>query len=473
MVRTHCTNNQTNMQSPVSNNNNNNTDASTIVQVNVPLFNGLAAMNRAYAEEVIRACAAHYGFEADAAISQFIKERTMEKAPRVPKAKKEKVTKSPKAEKPAVSAIPLPWTGEVRQGLCSGLRLNHGLHTQCTMAAFYGIYCKTCQKQADGSSTGKPAYGNVEDRLAAGITEYRDPKGKQSTPYSTVMKKLSISRESADEAAAKVGITIPDECFEERALARGRPKKDAGASDTESSSNSQSSAKRGRGRPKKTTKVVESGNSDDLISQLVAQANSATPAASSGLSEKQDNDLSKLIGGLTITVQSPYSEDPQSPADMSQEEAEEAKAARKAEKKALKKAKKAKDEEDAKALLIQERKEAKALKKAKKAKDEEDAKALLIQERKEAKTVEAKTVEAKTVEAKTVEAKTVEAKTVEVEEAPPAAPAPTIVTNVTRLGKVYIDQDGFLFDPTTRECAGFWNEETQQIEECDDDEDED
>jgi hypothetical protein len=439
------------MQSPVSNNNNNNTDASTIVQVNVPLFNGLAAMNRAYAEEVIRACAAHHGFEADAAISQFIKERTMEKAPRVPKAKKEKVTKSPKAEKPAVSAIPLPWTGEVRQGLCSGLRLNHGLHTQCTMAAFYGgVYCKTCQKQADGSSTGKPAYGNVEDRLAAGITEYRDPKGKQSTPYSTVMKKLSISRESADEAAAKVGITIPDECFEERALARGRPKKDAGASDTESSSNSQSSAKRGRGRPKKTTKVVESGNSDDLISQLVAQANSATPAASSGLSEKQDKDLSKLIGGLTITVQSPYSEDPQSPADMSQtvHTAEFAHAARKAEKKALKKAKKAKDEEDAKALLIQERKEAKALKK--KAKEE-----------------------AKTVEAKTVEAKTVEAKTVEVEEAPPAAPAPTIVTNVTRLGKVYIDQDGFLFDPTTRECAGFWNEETQQIEECDDDEDED
>jgi len=442
------------MQSPVSNNNNNNTDASTIVQVNVPLFNGLAAMNRAYAAEVIRACAAQYGFEAEAAISQFIKERAMEKAPRVAKAKKEKVTKSPKAEKPAVSAIPLPWTGEVRQGLCSGLRLNHGLHTQCTMVPHAsGIYCKTCQKQADGSSTGKPAYGNVEDRLAAGITEYRDPKGKQSTPYEKVMKKLSISRESADEAAAKVGITIPDECFEERALARGRPKKDAGASDTESSSNSPSSAKRGRGRPKKTTKVVESGNSDDLISQLVAQANSATPAASSvGLTEKQDNDLSKLIGGLTIKVQSPYSEDPQSPADMSQpvhtaEFALATRKAEKAEKKALKKAKKAKDEEDAKALLLQERKEAKALLK-KKAKEE-------------AKTVEAKTVEVE----------------VEVEEAPPAAPSagppPTIVTNVTRLGKEYIDQDGFLFDPTTRECAGFWNEETQQIEECDDDDDED
>ena len=273
------------MQSPVSNNTNNNNDNKTgasIVQVNVPLFNGLAAMNRAYAEEVIRACAVHFAFDPEAAISQFIKERPMEKAPRVAKAKKEKATKVPKAEKPAVSAIPLPWTGEVRTGFCSGLRLNHGLHTQCTMAPMAsGCYCKTCQKQADASSTGKPAYGSVEDRLAVGITEYRDPKGKQSTPYTTVMKKLNISMDDAEAEAAKVGITIPPECFEERVLARGRPKKDAGASDTESSVSSQSSAKRGRGRPKKNSKVVESGNSDDLISQLVKQANSASPPASS------------------------------------------------------------------------------------------------------------------------------------------------------------------------------------------------
>ena len=50
--------------------------------------------------------------------------------------------------------------------------------------------------------------------------------------------------------------------------------------------------------------------------------------------------------------------------------------------------------------------------------------------------------------------------------------AAAVVTTVTRLGKDYMEQDGFLFDLKTRECAGFWNEETGEIEECDSDSDE-
>ena len=61
-------------------------------------------------------------------------------------------------------------------------------------------------------------------------------------------------------------------------MARGRPKKDASASDTDSSQDSQNSVKKARGRPKKDKKAVESENGDDLISALVAKANSATPA---------------------------------------------------------------------------------------------------------------------------------------------------------------------------------------------------
>jgi hypothetical protein len=53
--------------------------------VSVPLFNGLAAMNRAYGEEMIRACAEYYKFDADEATSLFlfIKERKMVKEERV------------------------------------------------------------------------------------------------------------------------------------------------------------------------------------------------------------------------------------------------------------------------------------------------------------------------------------------------------------------------------------------------------
>jgi len=63
-----------------------------IVEVNVPLFNGLAAMNRAYGTELICACAAHYKFDAEDAINMFVKERKMTHG--------ERMTKEPKPEKP-------------------------------------------------------------------------------------------------------------------------------------------------------------------------------------------------------------------------------------------------------------------------------------------------------------------------------------------------------------------------------------
>lgn len=47
--------------------------------VSVPLFNGLAAMNRAYGEEMIRACAEYYKFDAEEATGLFIKERKIKK----------------------------------------------------------------------------------------------------------------------------------------------------------------------------------------------------------------------------------------------------------------------------------------------------------------------------------------------------------------------------------------------------------
>ena len=420
------------MQSPVSNNTNN--TGSSIVEVNVPLFNGLAAMNRAYGEEVVRACAAHFGFDAEAAISQFIKPRQLEKAARIPKEKKAKAAKAPKPEKPAVSAIPLPWTGEVRPGFCTGLRLNHGLHTQCTMVPMAGgCYCKTCQKQADSNANGKPTYGCVEDRQAVGLSEYRDPKGKQSVPYATVMKKLNIGKEDAEAEAAKIGITIPPELFEERKLARGRPKKDASASDTDSSQDSQNSVKKARGRPKKQKKAVESENGDDLISALVAKANSATPAPAPTSHLKIDVNLADAS---PVPQQQPV-------ADTAALEAKKAKAAEK------RAAKKAKQDEEARALQQK--------------KAEEEARALqhkLAQEQALKAQMDAVNHDDPFASPSSAVSS-------------PANNAPVKVTSVTRLGKQYLEQDGFLFDPNTKECVGYWNATTNKIEEVEDESDDD
>ena len=276
------------MSCAINNNNFSDSQESNVVDVSIPLFNGLAAMNRKYAEEVIRMMANHYSFDADEAIRLFVSDRPMQKAERVPRGtKKEKPVKS-KEKVVKGPEVVLPWTGKVIEGCCEGIRLNHGLHTQCTMSPLEsGRFCKTCQKQADSNANSLPTYGSITERTACGINEYRDPKGKQSTPYSKVMAKLGITREQAEAAASALGITIPEECFETRALRKGRPRKDGStSSDTESSQQSQT--KRGRGRPKKKEKVVESNNGDDLIASLVASAANSAAAAPSPVTAPLD-----------------------------------------------------------------------------------------------------------------------------------------------------------------------------------------
>jgi hypothetical protein len=430
LADSHCTINQSIMQSPVSNTTNT-TNSASIVEVNIPLFNGLAAMNRSYGEEVIRACAAHFNFDAEIAIGKFIKPRDLAKAARIPKEKK--ASNAPKSEKPSVSAIPLPWTGQVRTGFCTGLRLNHGLHTQCTMLPTKDAsYCKTCQKQVDTNANGKPTYGCVDDRQHMPLTEYRDPNGKQSVPYATVMQKLNITKIDAQNEAAKIGITIPEELFEQRKLTRGRPKKDASASDTDSSQGSQDSVKKVRGRPKKTKKAVQAENGDDLISALVAKANSATVP----------DVCRNLTIDVTIADNSPSAEhDTAVPVTTIVDTAAlKYKKTKATEKRANKKLK---EEEEARKLKEEEE--------AHKLKEEEEARKL--KEEEEARKLKEENASVASSAATSVTST-------------PTAP-PTHVNKVTRLGKVYLEQDGFLFDIDTKQSVGFWNEETNEIEECD------
>jgi len=248
------------------------------VQVSLPVMNGLVASHKRFAESIIEALSDHYKFSSDEAIDMFLRDVKGDEPVRKPRGLK--ASKSLKASKVKreTPSIPLPWTGECVDGWCQGLRLNQGLHSQCCMVPTSGgLYCKTCQKQADANSTGIPTYGNCEQRLAVGLAEYRDPKDqKQSVPYSTVMAKLKITREVAETEARKFGLTIPEEQFAERKVQRGRPKKDPSASDTDSSGSE--GTKRGRGRPRKEKKLEVVSDGNDLIAQLVSQANAATSA---------------------------------------------------------------------------------------------------------------------------------------------------------------------------------------------------
>jgi hypothetical protein len=239
------------------------------VELNQSVEKQLAASMACFTTRTVEFLASEYGFDAEEAIKRLgldsvtvsrpMKKKSAPKAPKVPK------------EKRMVPSIPLPFCGVVKDDWCCGLRLNHGLYSQCTMAKDKeGEFCKTCVKQADKNESNKPTYGVIQDRMAVGAMEFRDSKGKQVVSYGNVMKKLKIDKETAIAEAAKFGFVIAEEQFEERKTTRGRPKKDASASDSDSDKSEKSEKK--RGRPKKIKKVVTAADGDDLIASMVAQA---------------------------------------------------------------------------------------------------------------------------------------------------------------------------------------------------------
>ena len=157
----------------------------------------------------------------------------------------------------------LPFCGVIEESWCMGIRFNHGLHTQCTNAPTDGKYCKTCAKSAKNSASGKPTYGDIQDRLVGELLEFRDPKGKQTTCYANVAKKLGLDIERAQVEAAKFGWTIPENQLEVIAPKRGRPA---------SKKPKVVKPKGKRGRPAKKVSESKTNSLDAQIAQLVAEA---------------------------------------------------------------------------------------------------------------------------------------------------------------------------------------------------------
>jgi len=267
-------------------------------------------------------------------------------------------TKRAPKEKKLKPSVPLPFCGTVDESICFGIRLNHGLHTQCQNDKDgLGEYCKTCQKHADKNANGKPAHGDIRDRLTCGLLEYRDPKGRQTTPYGNIVEKLGLDKETVIAEAAKFGMTIPDEHWTVVKKTVGRPKKDVtNVSDTESES---SKAPKKRGRPKKVKKV-ESAVEDDLLSQLKALDINESSDESDAPSDKETKKAKKVTKKA----------EKEAAAAAKKAEKEELKAMRLAEKES-KKAEKEAAKQAAKDAKKAEKEAAKAAKKAEKKVDSE------------------------------------------------------------------------------------------------------
>ena len=216
------------------------------------------------ANRVVTECGSRYNFDSEEAIRllglNYIK---LERKPTGKNVEKS----TPKAKvMVAKPAFPLPFNGEFNEAYCYALRQNNGLYTQCQIARKGDKhFCKSCQALAD-KNEGMPEYGVIQSRLAVGVFEYVDPKGRKPIAYTKVMKKYKVNSEQVLEEAGKFNIIIDSNHFivPEEDTKRGRP----------SSIKAPKEPKGAKGRPKKAKKVLQiEGDDDDLFAALVADAN--------------------------------------------------------------------------------------------------------------------------------------------------------------------------------------------------------
>ena len=180
--------------------------------------------------------------------------------------------KKSKNVKEIKSKYPLPFNNKKNENCCNGLRQNHGLYTQCeSKKCNDSDYCKKCSKESLKNDSGKPDYGSIDDRLNAGLYDFRDPKGKMPISYKKLILKLKFSREDDEEEAKRLNIEIDPIHFEyTEEPKRGRPKSEKKEKDV----NSVSSGK--KGRPKKENKAVEIVGDvayEDIFASLVENVN--------------------------------------------------------------------------------------------------------------------------------------------------------------------------------------------------------
>jgi len=301
------------------------------MNVNGKLMNSLCDSVREIVRKAVEECAENYKFDSEEALSRLGLNEVVISLEN-PKKTVKKVVKA---------GFPLPFNGMKDDSCCGGLKQNHGLYTQCENKRGSKEYCKRCEKQALKNESGKPDYGRIEDRLAVGLMEYRDPKGKSPTPYTKIMKKMNISKEKVLDEAGKLNVVILEEHFNiEEEEKRGRPKalKEEKALKEDKK----------KGRPAKAKKVLEvQEETTDLFAEMIAAASSTKDDVNVNVNEEEK----------------------------AEKEAYKAKKEQeKAEKKALKEAEKAKKEQE-KAL--------KETEKAKKEQEKAEKKALKEQEKQE------------------------------------------------------------------------------------------
>lgn len=386
------------------------------------------------ASRCIIECATRHGFDA----TEEIRELGLENLSLIRKQMSKKssgtkrVAKEAKSRKEKKSLIPMPFNAsEVSECCCQGLTYNRGLFTQCIKKRMENsLYCSGCQIEADQNSSGVPNCGNIEARLACGLYEFKDPKGRSPVSYLKVLEKLKIGKESVEH------LNIDAEHFElvEKV------------------------SKAHRGRPKKETTSIVAEQVSDLFSQLKPDA------------EEEEQIIDEVETSKKVTKKI-SNEDKEEKKKALEKERESRKAEREAlrlldkETKRLEKETKLAEEKAAKEAKIAQEKAAKDAKIA----EEKAAKAA-----KEAKIAEEKAAKEalKSVKATNKKAKEVATEPVAIQ--PVAAePVKLKVSRITIDGIEYLKSGAnILYDAKTKEEVGLYDPVSKTINEIPEEDDE-
>jgi len=423
------------------------------IQVTELLMKTLENVAKDLASRCISEVASRHGFNAEEEIralglenlSLIRKQMAKKSASKAPKLRvvKEKIVKEKK------SVFPMPFIAEIIDiAGCQGLAFNRGLFTQCNKKRMEnGNFCKGCQTEADKNASGCPDCGTVEARLASGLYEFKDPKGRSPVSYLKVLEKLKLTPEQAQEEAGKLNIEIPNDHF----VVLEKSKKQAV----------------GRGRPKKTG-TVTADNVTDLFAKLSAEGDDEIVEEGEDSAEQKPVKASKK-------------------AKLTEEEKAAKKAALEAEraaKKAEREAKMAEEKAEKEAKRKAELELKKQEREAKIAEEKAEREAKRAQEKAEREAKKAAEKAAKKAEKATKGKKSAAKEAVAAPPAPvvaPVAPEPVAVaapaTNKVTVSRIQIagvaylkSSTNILYNPQTKEEVGLWDPESKTIKPLPDDE---
>ena len=440
------------------------------VEVTELLMKTLENAARKLAARCISEAATRHGFDADAEIQALgLENLSVTRKQMAKKTASEKKEKKPR--EPKKSNFPMPFFAEnVNADGCQGLAYNRGLFTQCPKNRLDtgGDYCKGCQTEADKNASGCPDCGNVSARLATGLYEFKDPKGRSPISYVKLIKKLNLTLEQVSEETGKTGKTIPEEhlVVVEKKFARGRPKK-VNAVETDDLSVSVVSDlfyKLSVEKKQDLEELVEEVLEEEVLEEEVLESPVKTKKPK--LSEDEKAALEAEKAEKKAALEAEKAEKEAKKLALEAEKAEK-KAALEAEKEAKKLALEA-EKAEKKAALEKEKAEKKAALEAEKAQKKEAEKAER-QAKRDAEKTQKK--EKKVDEKENVDEPVTEKEKVD---EPVAKPAEKVkVTRIQISGKSYLKTtNNLLYNPETKEEVGIWDPDTKTIKPLPEEEDE-